>query len=228
MNLTSAAIPIMAAMISFLVRGNTGNSGTGLWLRRLLVRRTRHAMIESKQSMRRLQLNVKTHSCALHACLCGDHVDRVGLGIMFDSFNNDGTGKSPLISAVYNNVTEIRLLHRRRFAGSGHLLLRLPQQREPGVRQDRLPEPEAAVSVALYRDAAGQPVFANCFEVEKLDLGVDKFFVLSAHTGDVADNHDIYSVLLRDLTVENSDIDAVRQQFESRWRESRLSRSARR
>jgi hypothetical protein len=50
-------------------------------------------------------------------------------------------------------------------------------------------------------------------------LGVDKYFGFTAHTGDVADNHDIYSMQVRDLSAGTVDLAAAREKYHDRIRQ---------
>jgi len=62
----------------------------------------------------------------------------------------------------------------------------------------------------------GQYTFSPCFTIPNVELGVDKYFGFTAHTGDLADNHDIYSFVVKDLTPSNADLDAVRRLYQQR------------
>ncbi len=63
------------------------------------------------------------------------------------------------------------------------------------------------INIATTHDANGHPVFTPCLQVEEVDLGVDKYFGLTAHTGDVADNHDVYDFLVKDLSPDDVDLE---------------------
>jgi len=124
-----------------------------------------------------------------------------GLAVIFDTFNNDRRGGNPLISAVFNDGTQ------RFDAGSDGASQALAScsfdfRNLPEPASMRLTYRNASLTldIALHRDVeTKQPQWSSCFTVPHLQLGVDKFVGLSAHTGDIADSHDIYRVEMREL-----------------------------
>jgi hypothetical protein len=59
-------------------------------------------------------------------------------------------------------------------------------------------------SLKVSYDVKNNNYFQLCFEVSDLQLPNGYFFGLTAHTGDVADNHDIYHFHTRLLSAEHS------------------------
>jgi hypothetical protein len=59
-------------------------------------------------------------------------------------------------------------------------------------------------SLKVSYDVKNNNYFQHCFEVSNLQLPNGYFFGLTAHTGDVADNHDIYQFHTRLLSPEHS------------------------
>ncbi len=58
-------------------------------------------------------------------------------------------------------------------------------------------------SLKVSYDVKNNNYFQHCFEVSNLQLPNGYFFGLTAHTGDVADNHDIYHFHTRLLSAEH-------------------------
>ena len=138
-----------------------------------------------------------------------------GLGVFFDTFNNDNIGSNPLISAIYNDGTQ-----RYDYASDGSTQaldtcsFDFRNTAQPAGVRVRYENKKLTVEMAVSRDSAGEHNWKPCIKVDSLELGVDKYFGLTAHTGDVADNHDIHSFTLVDLTPDNTDIAGIRQHYQ--------------
>ena len=138
-----------------------------------------------------------------------------GLGVFFDTFNNDNIGSNPLISAIYNDGTQ-----RYDYAsdGSSQALdtcsFDFRNTAQPAAVRVRYEQKRLTVEMSVVRDSAGEYNWKPCIKVDNLELGVDKYFGLTAHTGDVADNHDVHSFVLTDLTPANADIAGIRQHYQ--------------
>ena len=138
-----------------------------------------------------------------------------GLGVFFDTFNNDNIGSNPLISAIYNDGTQ-----RYDYAsdGSSQALdtcsFDFRNTVQPAGARIRYEGKKLTVEMAVSRDSSGEHNWKPCIKVDNLELGVDKYFGLTAHTGDVADNHDIHSFAAVDLTPANTDIAGIRQHYQ--------------
>ena len=124
-----------------------------------------------------------------------------GLGVFFDTFNNDNIGSNPLISAIYNDGTQ-----RYDYASDGAsqaldtCSFDFRNTQQPAGVRIRYEAKKLTVEMATTRDNAGEHNWKPCIKVDNLELGVDKYFGLTAHTGDVADNHDVHSFSTIDLT----------------------------
>ena len=138
-----------------------------------------------------------------------------GLGIFFDTFNNDGMGKNPLISAVFNDGTQ---KYDAASDGASQALesctIDFRNQPIPSMAKLRFHEHRLELDLAIKRDATGQPMWQPCFKLADIELGVDKYFGVTAHTGDVADSHDIYRFEVHDLTPAQVDLQAVRDKYQ--------------
>ena len=137
-----------------------------------------------------------------------------GLGIMFDTFNNDNIGSSPLISAVYNDGTQ-----RFDYASDGAsqalqtCTFDFRNHAQPTAARIRYEQKKLTVEIAITRDANDEHLFRPCISVDFLELGTDKYFGVTAHTGDVADNHDVVSFVVSDLTPSDVDLTKVRETY---------------
>jgi len=136
-----------------------------------------------------------------------------GLGIFFDTFNNDGTGDFPVIVAVMNDGS---LAYDASTDGAsqaiGSCSANFRQLDYPS--QVRITYQYETLTVAY--DLASNGNWVDCFSVQNVELGVDKYFGLTAGTGDLADNHDVFSFRTRTLTPSNVDLQAIRDRFKSR------------
>jgi hypothetical protein len=155
-----------------------------------------------------------------------------GLAIVFDSYNNDGQGESPLIAAFDNDGTQ-----QYDAATDGGSLVKascsMPFRNKLATAKIRYVNGLLSVEVALGAtrlatdqqgdSAQSEPQFDDkevknfrkCFE-HKIELGIDKYFGFSAHTGDVADSHDIYRVKTTDLTPAGADLSVVRERYRTK------------
>ena len=138
-----------------------------------------------------------------------------GLGLFFDTFNNDNLGSSPLISAVYNDGTQ-----RFDYASDGATQalqtcsFDFRNHAQPTAARIRYERKKLTVEIAVNRDSNDQHLFRSCIDVDSLELGTDKFFGVTAHTGDVADNHDVVSLVTSDLTPTDADLQKVRESYQ--------------
>lgn len=136
-----------------------------------------------------------------------------GLGIFFDTYNNDGMGKSPLISAVVNDGS-LRYDYASDGASQALASCSYPFRNLPSPSFAKITYQNQALSVDIalnHGDRSNPPRYEPCFRIERTELGVDKYFGLTAHTGDVADNHDVHSVTTHDLSPPNAANTAKKQ-----------------
>lgn len=138
-----------------------------------------------------------------------------GLGVFFDTFNNDGKDESPLISLCLNDGTQTYLLDRD---GAGNALATcgFKIRNTEGKVNVRLRYTNAVLNleIAMENDALGLPIFLSCAEVKNVLLSPEGFFGFSAHTGDLADSHDIYSMTVKDLSPLNADLNEVKKRWD--------------
>ncbi|KNC51843.1 ERGIC-53 protein [Thecamonas trahens ATCC 50062] len=136
-----------------------------------------------------------------------------GLGIFFDTFNNDGSGAHPAIVAVMNDGS---LSYDQATDGASQALASC----QASFRNLDYPSQVRVIyqygTLSLSHDVASNGNWVECFSVQNVELGIDKYFGLTAGTGDLADNHDVFSFNTRSLTPANVDLDAIRSRFKSK------------
>jgi hypothetical protein len=141
-----------------------------------------------------------------------------GLGIFFDTFNDDRTGPSPTVVAVYNDGSRP---YQQYDDGLGQSLGScsapyLRNRKSNSAAKITYLNSELTLELS-FASKDGVPSWQTCFTRIPIELGQDKFFGLTAHTGQpivtnppspqIADNHDIYEIQMLDL----SPIDATEQ-----------------
>ncbi|KAJ1471650.1 legume-like lectin family-domain-containing protein [Baffinella frigidus] len=131
----------------------------------------------------------------------GNQQDFKGLGIVFDTYDNDGKRDNPSILAISSDGT-LRFNHDE--DGS--------QERLPGgTCKINYRNPRAAISVrvtfqhgalSVAYDVRNKQAYTECFRVSGVTLPEATFLGVTAHTGQVADNHDLYSITTTSLDHE--------------------------
>ncbi|GAB5361661.1 hypothetical protein AAMO2058_000731800 [Amorphochlora amoebiformis] len=133
-----------------------------------------------------------------------------GLGVFFDTYDNNAAGQTPLITAVINDGTlKYDSGADGEYQAVGKCSYRIRNLDNPSRVKIKYSDQTLSVSIATDRSGSYEP----CFHVPNIMLGTDKFFGLSAHTGDVADSHDIYQFSATDLTPKEEDIDEIRSKY---------------
>lgn len=143
-----------------------------------------------------------------------------GLLVAFDTYDNDQQGSTPLISAVFNDGN-IKYDANTDGASQALASCTFDIRNLPDLAHARIiySNYTLTINIAVTHDANGHPIWTPCLQVEEVDLGVDKYFGLSAHTGDVADNHDVYDFLVKDLSPDDVDLDALRTKYNTDLKE---------
>lgn len=130
-----------------------------------------------------------------------------GLMLAVDTFNNDGTGDFPAVTAVLNDGS---LSFDVSTDGLSQALAHCaaPVRNTENWVTMRVTYQQRALSVQI--DAKGDGTFSQCFAVNDVDLPLDYYFGVTAGTGDLADAHDVSSFSVRTLTPADSNIEAIR------------------
>lgn len=133
-----------------------------------------------------------------------------GIGIMFDTYNNDNQGQSPLVMGIYNDGTRKYEAHndgQNQAAGQCYAP-DLRNRSKPSHLKIKYLNNQLTVEIALDMKSDGTPRFHPCFNIA-INLGIDKFFGVTAATGHPinapglpqnADNHDIIEIRTTDLS----------------------------
>eukprot|EP00283_Hemiselmis_rufescens_P011473 CAMPEP_0173437404 /NCGR_PEP_ID=MMETSP1357-20121228/18006_1 /TAXON_ID=77926 /ORGANISM="Hemiselmis rufescens, Strain PCC563" /LENGTH=431 /DNA_ID=CAMNT_0014402583 /DNA_START=186 /DNA_END=1478 /DNA_ORIENTATION=- len=134
----------------------------------------------------------------------GNQEDFKGIGIVFDTYDNDGRRDNPSIMAVSSDGS-LRFDHDTD-GGSSRLVNAMCKVNFRNPRtpvQVRVRYQSGGLTVAF--DTRGQKSYQDCFSVNAEGIHMpSKYYVgMTAHTGQVADNHDIYSLSVTDLTPED-------------------------
>ena len=135
-----------------------------------------------------------------------------GLMVAFDTYNNDGAGDHPLVTAMLNDGSiryDASTDGAQQSADSCSFQYR--NVANHGRVQAKFTYVNDKFSVALRQ--SGDAEWFECIEIEDIFLGVDKYFGLTAQTGDVADNHDVYSVRTRNLGPAQPDLSEIRKSY---------------
>jgi len=137
-----------------------------------------------------------------------------GLGIFFDTYNNDNQGASSVVVAIDNDGTQTYNTEddgAKQGLGSCGFMMR--NTAGPLAARIKYQSGELVVSMSAAVKEGEVREYTPCFTLENIELGLDKYFGISAHTGDVADNHDIYSFIVTDLSPAGVDLEAVRERY---------------
>ena len=134
----------------------------------------------------------------------GNQEDFKGVGIVFDTYDNDGRRDNPSIMAVSSDGS-LRFDHDTD-GGSSRLVNAMCKVNFRNPRtpvQVRIRYQKGGLTVAF--DTRGQKSYQDCFHVstEGIHLPASYYVGMTAHTGQVADNHDIYSLSVTDFLLED-------------------------
>ena len=113
-----------------------------------------------------------------------------GLGLFFDTFNNDGRGTNPFISAFFNDGTQkFDAATDGESQALGSCTFDFRNLEFNSAARLRYQNKQLTLEIALQPDrpngviAPGQYTYSPCFTIANLELGIDKYFGFTAHTG---------------------------------------------
>ena len=121
-----------------------------------------------------------------------------GLGVFLDSYDNDGKGNNPYISAVVNDGT-ISYDHAQ--DGGKQVLAgcQFDFRNKPFPTRLRIRYYQKELTVWFSGGLTQEPQFDICLTHKGIDVPGEKFLGVSAATGGLADDHDILSYLTHSL-----------------------------
>jgi mannose-binding lectin 1 len=123
----------------------------------------------------------------------------VGLGLFFDSFDNDGKHNNPYIMAVLNDGTK-QFAHQ--LDGSTQLLAGCLRdfRNKPFPTRAKIEYYQNILTVLFHNGMTNnEQDYEVCFRAESVFLPQNGYFGLSAATGGLADDHDVIHFLTNSL-----------------------------
>jgi len=121
-----------------------------------------------------------------------------GLGVLFDTYDNNMDGDNPAIIAIRGNGKKVKYDIDNDFKenqlGRCRADIRNPSGEKVSVRityQNR--------ALGVFVDTSNSGIFTKCFEVNDISLPTGYYFGLTAATGGLADNHDVLNFIAYDL-----------------------------
>ncbi|EKX42796.1 hypothetical protein GUITHDRAFT_164025 [Guillardia theta CCMP2712] len=127
----------------------------------------------------------------------GNREDFQGVGVVLDTYDNDGKRDNPSIMA-FSSTGDLRFDHdsdgREQKLPGAQCKLGFRNSRSPVMLRIRYQDK----TLTVEHDIRGKASYTQCFKVG-VEMPDEYFVGLSAHTGQVADNHDIYSLEVTSL-----------------------------
>ncbi|CAM1292150.1 LMAN1 (predicted), partial [Pycnogonum litorale] len=122
-----------------------------------------------------------------------------GLGIFFDSFDNDADGNNPYISATVNDGT---ISYNHEADGKGQILSGCHRdfRNKPYPVKAKIEYYNNILTVMFHSGQTEEDNYELCFRVENIHLPNQGHFGLSAATGGLADDHDVLKFLTYSLS----------------------------
>lgn len=118
-----------------------------------------------------------------------------GFALIFDSFDNDGNGENPRIAGFYNTGN---MVFNYQQDGTGQEIGSCTVNYRNPEHPSRVTIRSKDKMVQVLVDARGKGTYDSCF-VANIDLPTNYYLGLTAATGAVSDNHDLYSFVFHNL-----------------------------
>lgn len=136
-----------------------------------------------------------------------------GLGVIFDSFDNDGKRNNPYISVVFNDG-EMEYDHatdgiEQKLGGCFRDFRNRPYPVKARIRYQ-----EGAVTVEIDNGIVKEGEFELCTRVPDVSLPKDYYFGVTAATGGLADDHDVMKFLTYSLHQVKEGVDPQEEDAE--------------
>eukprot|EP00005_Dracoamoeba_jomungandri_P005478 CAMPEP_0174260364 /NCGR_PEP_ID=MMETSP0439-20130205/9668_1 /TAXON_ID=0 /ORGANISM="Stereomyxa ramosa, Strain Chinc5" /LENGTH=400 /DNA_ID=CAMNT_0015344591 /DNA_START=131 /DNA_END=1330 /DNA_ORIENTATION=- len=135
-----------------------------------------------------------------------------GLGVVLDTYDNDNTGLHPLLGAIVNDgsksYTHDHGEHEEEEEDMevGYCQLQIRNLGSPSLLRVTYSNPGLRVEHQL----ANSQTWVTCLEAPKVNLPPHYYFGLTAATGQLADNHDVYGLTMRNLAPDAQTVDSQR------------------
>jgi len=145
----------------------------------------------------------------------GHNDEFTGLGVILDTYDNDNTGLHPLLLAVTNDGTK-KFRHEHPHDGEGtHLKndmeigncqFQIRNRDHPSLVTVRYSKGQLSVLVSINEGDSPR----ECVAPVAVTIPTGYYFGFTAATGQLADNHDIYGVALKNLDEDANTVDSQR------------------
>eukprot|EP01088_Endostelium_zonatum_P010001 TRINITY_DN2332_c0_g1_i1.p1 TRINITY_DN2332_c0_g1~~TRINITY_DN2332_c0_g1_i1.p1 ORF type:complete len:472 (+),score=157.18 TRINITY_DN2332_c0_g1_i1:132-1547(+) len=138
-----------------------------------------------------------------------------GLGVILDTYDNDNSGLHPLLLSVVNDGTK-KFRHEHPHDGEGvHLKsdmevgncqFQIRNRDHPSLITIRYEKNQLSIFVAINEGDTPKECVSNI----PVTLSTGYYFGFTAATGQLADNHDVYGVAVRNLDEDANEVDSIR------------------
>eukprot|EP01028_Stygiella_incarcerata_P001276 TRINITY_DN1209_c0_g1_i1.p1 TRINITY_DN1209_c0_g1~~TRINITY_DN1209_c0_g1_i1.p1 ORF type:complete len:509 (+),score=144.63 TRINITY_DN1209_c0_g1_i1:131-1657(+) len=129
--------------------------------------------------------------------LFGNQEDFIGFGIIFDTFDNDGSRDGPTVMVVHSVDGSLKFDHETDGVKASVARCHARFRNTANPAKARITFENHRLSVDM--DTEGNGAFKNCLSVY-MDVPTGYYFGLSAATGGFADYHDVHSFIVEDLS----------------------------
>jgi mannose-binding lectin 1 len=129
--------------------------------------------------------------------LWGNNVDFKGLGIIFDTYDNDGQRDNPVVSVIYgagdpNQKWDIE----NDLNAQAKMRCVYEFRNTPKHSQVKARIVYADKTLRIFLSTAEDEKETYCGQVENLEMPTGYYFGITASTGHLADNHDVYGFVV--------------------------------
>jgi len=140
-----------------------------------------------------------------------------GLGIVIDTYDNDGTGLHPYVMVLQNDGTQLTKQDHEHGAHKDRVgteldgcTMHIRNLANPSSVKITYREHRLKVSVGIENLP-----YQQCIDLSNIVVPAGYYFGFSAATGDLADNHDLHSFTLHGLDSKGDPLPAKVEAFES-------------
>mmetsp|Transcript_19779 Transcript_19779/g.22005 ORF Transcript_19779/g.22005 Transcript_19779/m.22005 type:complete len:406 (-) Transcript_19779:69-1286(-) len=142
-----------------------------------------------------------------------------GLGVVVDTYDNDGTGNHPQLILMYNDGTKSKNVASAAAHDPTHLR-QVEQSMQLGSCQIKMRNVEKQTyikvtywqnSVTVSYDLGSTGTWTDCVSATSQIVPTGYYFGFTAETGQLADNHDLHGIAIRNLDSNAMSIDSMTQ-----------------